>query len=248
MEQIYTIPVNEAFDAAPVAVLPEDVKAVEENAPLCPLCRLYDKLNDQELTRILGAAMMEPDVRIETNKHGFCGAHYRAMFRRKNRLGLALMMESHLDCLEKELKDGFISAAVKGAGHKPLKRMAELEADCYICGRIEGHFSRMLDTVIYLYRSDESFRKKMKSQTCYCLPHFRLLSERASQKMPRKEFSDFYRLIEETQLAYLSTLSEDVSWFCKKFDYRYENEPWYNAKDAVERTIGFLRGSGEAQS
>ncbi len=246
MEQIYTIPVNEAFDAAPVAVLPEDAKATEESSSLCPLCRLYDKLNDQELTRILGAAMMEPDVRIETNKHGFCGPHYRAMFRRKNRLGLALMMESHLGCLEKELKDGLISSTIQGAGRKPLKRMAELESDCYICGRIDDHFSRMLDTVIYLYRSDETFRKKMANQTCYCLPHFRRLAERAGQKMPRKEFSDFYRLIEITEKKYLAALSEDVSWFCKKFDYRYENEPWKNSKDAVERTIGFLRGSGEA--
>jgi esterase/lipase superfamily enzyme len=32
-----------------------------------------------------------------------------------------------------------------------------------------------------------------------------------------------------------------VSWFCKKFDYRYDKEPWYNSKDAVERAFKFLR-------
>jgi hypothetical protein len=41
--------------------------------------------------------------------------------------------------------------------------------------------------------------------------------------------------------GYLDTLSEDVSWFCKKFDYRYESEPWKNSKDSVERAIKFLR-------
>ena len=40
---------------------------------------------------------------------------------------------------------------------------------------------------------------------------------------------------------YLDKLAEDVSWFCKKFDYRYENEPWKDSKDAVERTMKFLR-------
>ena len=40
---------------------------------------------------------------------------------------------------------------------------------------------------------------------------------------------------------YMSTLTDDVSWFCKKFDYRYGDEPWYNSKDSVERAIKFLR-------
>ena len=43
--------------------------------------------------------------------------------------------------------------------------------------------------------------------------------------------------------AYLDTLREDVSWFCKKFDYRYEAEPWKNSKDSVDRAILFLRGN-----
>ena len=42
--------------------------------------------------------------------------------------------------------------------------------------------------------------------------------------------------------AYLETLNNDVSWFVKKFDYRYEAEPWGNAKDAPERAIAFLNG------
>ena len=39
----------------------------------------------------------------------------------------------------------------------------------------------------------------------------------------------------------MTTLTDDVSWFCKKFDYRYDAEPWYNSKDAVERAIKFIR-------
>ena len=80
IEKIYTIPVNEAFDLYSG----------------CPICSLYKKLEDIELDAILGAAMMEPDIRIETNKKGFCGKHFDIMFNMKNRLGLALMIESHL--------------------------------------------------------------------------------------------------------------------------------------------------------
>ena len=69
MEQIYTIPVNEAFDLAKEKALGEGA----EKTPICPLCHLRETLNEGELERILGAAMMEPDVRIETNREGFCG-------------------------------------------------------------------------------------------------------------------------------------------------------------------------------
>jgi hypothetical protein len=39
----------------------------------------------------------------------------------------------------------------------------------------------------------------------------------------------------------MDTLREDIKWFIKKFDYRYEEEPWKNSKDSVERTIKFLK-------
>jgi hypothetical protein len=88
VETIYTIPINEAFDTA-------------QNE--CPLCALKRRLADNELDLILGASMMEPDIRIKTNEQGFCHAHYDKMLGMKNRLGLALMLESHLDEVKKHL-------------------------------------------------------------------------------------------------------------------------------------------------
>ena len=64
MEQIYTIPVNEAFEAS-----------AADPSLGCPLCALYRKLEENELDLILGASMMEPDVRILTNEMGFCPTH-----------------------------------------------------------------------------------------------------------------------------------------------------------------------------
>lgn len=49
LETIYTIPVNEAFEAG----LADKTKA-------CPFCRLYEKLQNIEVDTILGASMMEP--------------------------------------------------------------------------------------------------------------------------------------------------------------------------------------------
>ena len=92
-----------------------------------------------------------------------------------------------------------------------------------------------------LYGTDENFVEKMKKQPYFCLPHYRLLLEKAAARLDKKKLQSFADVTERVVKGYMETLSEDVSWFCKKFDYRYENEPWKNAKDSVERAIKFLR-------
>lgn len=232
MEQLYTIPVNEAFDAA-----------MAEDACICPMCTLYDRLEENELDLILGASMMEPDVRQKTNVQGFCHRHYGNMFHRKNRLGLALMLESHLAEIEKSLSDDGLAALISGVGTGPMKKLGQLEESCYVCGRIEGHFARMFDTVLLLWREDGAFRRKLAAQKYFCLPHYRRLLALGKQELSKKAFPDFYAALAAIERAYTAALSEDVSWFCKKFDYRYADEPWKNSKDAVERAIRFLSGN-----
>ena len=227
MEQIYTIPVNEAFE-----------KSAEDKSCGCAFCTLYNKLENDELELILGASMMEPDVRIKTNEKGFCRIHYDMMFTRKNRLGMALTLESHLDELKSELKDGGLSA---GSGKKPVARIGELEKTCYVCGRISFNFAHMVETAVLLWESDENFPAKLKAQPYFCLPHYRMMLEYAQKRLGKKVLKDFVKDCEEIQNRYIEELKEDISWFCKKFDYRYNEEPWYNSKDSVERSMKFLR-------
>ena len=61
------------------------------------------------------------------------------------------------------------------------------------------------------------------------------------KRLNKKVLKDFVKDCEGIQNTYIETLKEDVSWFCKKFDYRYNEEPWYNSKDSVERSMKFLR-------
>ena len=46
---------------------------------------------------------------------------------------------------------------------------------------------------------------------------------------------------------YIDELTGDVSWFCKKFDYRYDEEPWYNSRDSVQRAVKFLSGAPDEE-
>ena len=228
MEQIYTIPVNEAFD-----------ECRDKPECGCPLCRLYKKLEEDELDIILGASMMEPDIRIRTNEDGFCLTHYNMMLERRRMLGMGLMMESHLAEVKKMLKGPGLFSGRKGA----LSRLKELEDSCYVCGRIEKNMNAMIATVVYLFESDPMFVKKFSLQPWFCLPHYTALLEYASKKMNKRGYADLYDMAYGIEEKYLDELSGDVSWFCKKFDYRYDEEPWYNAKGSVNRGIKFLAGS-----
>lgn len=225
-EKIYTIPVNEAF----------------ESDDGCPFCRLFRKLEDDELELILGASMMEPDVRQQTNKKGFCSKHSNRMFNMKNRLGMALMLESHMNSIRKAVETKQ-SLFVKDPGIDTAKHIDELNRSCYVCERIEGKISKMFDTAVLLWEKDREFRKKTENQKYFCLKHYSEFLKSASCGMNKKTYQEFLNSVNQVEMTYFDKLSADISWFCKKFDYRYDNEPWGDAKDAVERAITFLNSN-----
>ena len=68
-----------------------------------------------------------------------------------------------------------------------------------------------------------------------------MLIECGEIRLQKKRYTAFAKDCGDIVNKYLAELKEDVSWFCKKFDYRYGDEPWYNSKDSVERAMKFLR-------
>ena len=86
-EKLYTIPVNEAFEAESE----------------CAVCTMYRSLEQDAVEFTMGPSYMEDDVRIATNRLGFCEAHIKQLYKKQNRLGLALMMLSHMDRKKAEM-------------------------------------------------------------------------------------------------------------------------------------------------
>ena len=224
-EHIYTIPVTEAF---------------AENKCKCPFCALKEKLEKDELEIILGASMMEPDIRQETNRKGFCSRHYSKMFGMKNRLGLALMLESHLETLKKEVTTGNIFS--RDIGAKSVERIERLEESCYVCDRIEDKIAKMFTTAAYLFDEERDFRNSFGEVRYLCLPHYREFVLAAKRVLNKDGYGDLVKAANEKVTAYLESLKDDVSLFCKKFDYRFDSLPWGESKDSVERSLKFLNG------
>lgn len=228
-EQLYTIPINEAFD-----------KALESEKPRCPFCDLEAMLEKNAVDFVMGAAMMEPDVRIETNKKGFCPNHFNMMYAKGNRLGMGLILESHIAEVKKNIFDP--GTLLDPKGEREQKKLESLEKSCFVCDSIKGNFEKLFSNAVYMWETDEEFRLKYKNQKMFCLPHYRKLIEYGNSKLGKKDFQTYFGVTRDIEKKYVGSLGEDVSWFCKKFDYRYDSEPWYNAKDAVPRAVQFLAG------
>ena len=230
LEKIYTIPVNEAFDACR-----------DDPSLGCPVCLMYRKLQAEALDTILGGAMMEPDIRIKTNEQGFCAHHMSMLLTKKNRLGLALILESHLDQINERCADKPLAAMTGTKGVPAAKEIARLDGECYICGKIEDHFSKMLSNILWLWESEKEFREKFDASPYICLPHYRRLID-SKTVLPKKLAPDFCDALRKVTFDYFDELRGDVKHFIKKFDYRFDDEPWGNSKDSVERAAKFLRG------
>ena len=229
----------------------------------CLLCALERKTELGEAERYLGASVMEPDTRVQVNDKGFCRRHHAMLFGMSNRLGHALMLESHmietraraekiwkkLDSAAGTLKGiglgGRLSGKTKGpegAVQDCIRELDTMTDSCLMCETIEENMQRYLHTFLHLYQNDSDFRSRFGKSKGLCLPHTARLLEAAQAELAPKEQGELISVITRLQKENMDRMQEDISWFIKKFDYRYDKESWGNSKDAVERTVNQLRG------
>jgi len=228
-EQLYAIPVNDAFG--------EDGE--------CPVCIMYDTLQNNAIEFTMGPSYMEDDVRMETNKVGFCPKHVEQLYGNQNRLGLALMLHTHMQTViretEKLQKKGRAASGgffKKNTEVSPVVAyMRQVGNSCYICNRIANTFDRYIDTIFYLYKKDDSFRRKFESSKGFCMDHYAALYEAAAKHLGGKELDAFTAKLDKLFLENMQRVCDDIEWYTDKFDYRNADAPWKNSKDAVIRTI-----------
>lgn len=221
-ESILTIPINEVF----------------EPRCGCPLCRMRDMLETRTVEYIMGAAMMEPDVRLETNRLGFCKEHFNMMLSQKNRLSLALMLQTHLD----EVRTAVF--AKKKAFEPKLakqKKLSAINSTCFVCAKAEWGLERLLHTFFDMYRHAD-FRALFCEQEFLCLPHYETLCGTAPAYLKKEEIDGFYADCEKLAKGYAEILYADVSKYCSMYDYRNagKDADWGNSRDSIERAIAFL--------
>ena len=125
---------------------------------------------------------------------------------------------------------------------KQAEAISEMAGSCLMCETIEENMNRYLHTFFHLYQHDGDFRSRFEKSKGLCLPHLGKLLETAAQELSAKDLAGFIDTVVRLETENMDRIQEDISWFIKKFDYRYEKESWGNSKDAVERTVNKLRG------
>lgn len=228
----------------------------------CPLCALKRRNELMDIQRFLGASVMEPDTRIRVNLKGFCGTHLQQLFAEKNRLGLALMLHTHMKETEKTVESILLKAKeagkqtggmtfrkmfkMNGSSLTPLQEAAEsLEgtaSTCVLCDSIKEHMNRYIYTMLYLWERDQDFRKAFSESKGVCIPHGAQLLSMAEENLPSREMDSFVETLSKLITENLKRIEQEVEWFTLKFDYRNQDKPWGTSRDAVERACNKLRG------
>ena len=219
----------------------------------CPLCALYQKCEETEIDRSLGGSVMEPDARIRVNDRGICDHHHQLLFAMQNRLGHALLVDSHSKELLKKLDglDKITSAPTAKKGLFSAKtdsvslladELEKLSTSCVVCEDIESHMKRYLYTFLHLWKTDTAFRKKWEASKGVCIPHAVELLRFSVKQLNAANQQLFAQSLLSLLKSNLAEDEKDLEWFTLKFDYRNQSKPWGNSRNALERTINRLRG------
>lgn len=254
-ERIYTIPVSEAFK--------EDSE--------CPMCILEKRIESDALRYTLGPSMMEPDSRIETNKKGFCNRHFAKLYNTlENRLPLGLVIDTHLmeqngnlhkiyeKCLsqlKKESETGAVEHLIKSIKKSKDKstlcvqsiidKLSEIENSCTICEKISFNMDKFTDVILYLFFKEQDFKELFLEKKGFCLPHLKMLLEGTLKYLNTRQRSEFAMALMTMELTHLDRIKEEVNWFTQKFDYKNQDAPWKNSRDAIPRSIEKICGPSD---
>lgn len=228
-EKLYTIPVNDAF----------------ESPCECPLCKMRKTLETDAIEYTLGPSYMEDDIRAVTDEVGFCDKHIKLLYANQNRLGLSLILKTHMDKTINDIRE--LSSNGPKVKSNLFKKTVEdnpigsyidkLNCSCFVCDRIENTFDRYVATVIHMYKTENDFKERFCSSLGMCTKHYGMLYTQALTSLSGALLDEFLKDLNNLYLTNMERVRDDLDWFITKFDYRFANEPWKNSKDALVRAV-----------
>ncbi|MCR4740638.1 MAG: DUF6062 family protein [Lachnospiraceae bacterium] len=237
-EKLYTIPLNDAFNA-------DDE---------CPFCYIERSLEQNALDFVLGsgASYMESDIREATDNAGFCRHHLKMMYDYGNSLGNGLILKTHFKKLSagllksfdglKPSKHGLFAGKNKQEKNSVSEFINEQEKHCYICEYYRDIYERYVDTFFYLFDHDAGFKEKLKASKGFCVHHLGELLSRSEKGLSPAKQEELFSILKKLCEDNYARITEDITWFCDKFDYRNRDADWKNSKDAIPRTMQKITG------
>lgn len=209
-----------------------------EKKEKCSLCRSIENFESQVLNAISTDLVMDleffPKFGIE---YTFCDYHMSKMESMRDKLGMAIMLKKLVTLEIRSMESGEYNSK----GTKLFMKKSNYKK-CFVCEKINLKALKSdIAITLDLWSNIESFRENFRDQQCFCFKHNKLLINAAKEKFNKRDFEVFKEEITNVQIKYCKELEKDLEWFINKFDYRYVNEPWNNAKDSIYRAREILR-------
>lgn len=224
-ESIYTIPINEAF---------------ESNCQ-CPVCSIQNKIDKDLVAASVGAAMMEPDRRIETNKYGFCKSHVEKMSEQNQVLPLSLVLQTHIreqidNIFNIEAKPKMFTKGKKQTATKISEYIKNMQQSCQICKTLNTQMTRYAENIIYMWKKHPDFKDTF-SKNSFCMNHLKLLLDTAIKDLGDNDFNEFFGVIISNSKSSFEKSYSDITDFINSFDYRFKGELSNDMKTATKSVI-----------
>ena len=222
----------------------------------CPLCMLMDGAEHTYLVSFQHSRVMEPNVRVKTNAVGFCPDHLGKLFRGEGKLGLGLVMLTHLQEKSPELHsalDGLIEAGQNGARDQTrrirqvIESLEALRDSCFICDLLAQDMARYLWTILYLWSKDKQFPAVFRASRGFCLSHFCTVLATACAVLRGDRLELWLRDAVPVMKTTLAGLEEDLLAFTQL--HRSENRSLGSdqVRSALARTLQMLSGRVQRQ-
>ncbi|MGO9308387.1 MAG: DUF6062 family protein [Spirochaetia bacterium] len=215
----------------------------------CPLCTLEEDAERTYLKSFQHSRVMEPNVRVQTNRQGFCPAHCRKLYDGENKLGLGLVVHTRLQQILPEIS-ALLDDLDRAAGGRRRKdrvdaasaRLAALRDSCFICALLREDTERYIATILYLWSRDPEFSAVFRSSRGFCVPHFASVLDRASKSM---RADGFRRWLAETiplMKGSLERLERDLHAFTQLHQADNASLGTDAVRSALARTLQKIAG------
>ena len=217
----------------------------------CPLCFLMDGAERTILHSFQHSRVMEPNVRVKTNDVGFCPEHLGKLYQGENKLGLGLVILTHLEEKSTGITaalDGLIAAA-RGASRErsrgiqqTVQSFESLRDSCFICGMLAQDLTRYSWTILYLWRKDPQFPARLKASRGFCLSHFCSVLAAATDALRGDRLADWLEDVVPLMKGSLAALQKDLLAFTQLHQAGNRSLGTEEERSALARTLQMLAG------
>jgi hypothetical protein len=220
-----------------------------KGAEECPLCVLEEDAETTYLRSFQHSRVMEPNVRVQTNRQGFCAAHLRGLYEGENKLGLSLVLQTRLRHVLPEIGaalDAVLKAA-EGRGAKDrvpaaAAPLSALGSSCFICGLLRADRDRYILTILYLWSRDPDFPPIFRASRGFCIPHFAAVIEEAARSMRPDRVRRWLAEAVPLMKGRFAALESELHAFSQLHQAGNDSPGTAAEKSALRRTLQKLAG------